>query len=109
MTNVNTWINVLVGAAITLGLSFTGFSPLLGGGVAGYLQGGPSKLGAKVGAISGVCATIPLLIIVIVGIGMFAAVPGTGVRTAIGGLELLLILGMIVPMFLLWFVGLSAA
>ena len=105
MSEGNTWVNVLVGAAITLGLSFTGFSPLLGGGVSGYLEASSPKRGAVVGALSGVIVTLPLLLIVMAGIGFFVAVPPTG----LGGFEVALILVMIVPLFFLWFVALSAA
>lgn len=104
----STWINALIGAGITLGLSFTGFSPLLGGGVAGYLQVESPTRGAKVGAISGAIATIPLLFIMIVAFGLFAAVPAGGVGMP-GGIELMIILFFMLPMMLLWFVGLSAA
>lgn len=103
-----TWINALIGAAITLGLSFTGLPPLLGGGVAGYLQQESPERGAKVSAISGVIATVPLLFSMVVGFGLFAAVPVDGVGMP-GGIELMIMLFLMLPMLLLWFVGLSAA
>lgn len=110
----NTWINAIVGAIITLGLSFTGFSLLLGGGVAGYLQVEPPGRGAKVGAISGAIATIPLFLVVLIGFALFATVPaepgGPGRPASFpGGVELVTIFGAMLPMFLLWSVGLSAA
>lgn len=108
MGSGETWINAIVGAVITLGLSFTGFSPLLGGGVAGYLQAEPPASGAKVGAVSGAIAAIPLLLLVILGFGLFAAVPA-GAGGFHGGIEVALIFGVMLPMMLLWFVGLSAA
>lgn len=58
----DTLLNALVGAVVTVVLSFTGFSPLVGGGVAGYLQRGERMDGARVGAIAGVIATIPFLL-----------------------------------------------
>ncbi|MCU4752542.1 DUF5518 domain-containing protein [Halobacteria archaeon AArc-curdl1] len=102
-----TWINAVVGAVITIGLSFTGFSPLLGGGVAGYLQAEPPASGAKIGAISGVIAAIPLFLIIVLGFVLFAAVPA-GSGGVPGGVELLVIFVVMLPMMLLWFVGLSA-
>ena len=106
MTRGNTWINALIGAAITLGLSFTGFSPLLGGGVAGYLQHETARSGAKVGALSGALAMIPLFFIMIAGFMFFIPVAGAGVP---GGIELIIIFFFIMPMMTVWFVGLSAA
>ncbi len=102
-----TWINAVIGAVITLGLSFTGISPLLGGGVAGYLQAEPPARGARVGAISGGLPTIPLFLIVVLGFVLFAAIP-TGF-SFLGGLELVVIFVVMLPMMLLWFVGLNAA
>lgn len=102
-----TWVNALIGAVITIGLSFTGFSPLVGGGVAGYLQAEPPKRGATVGALSGVIAAIPLFLIMVLGFWMFVAVPGVHGGFP-GGIELVVIVVVMLPMMLLWFVGLSA-
>ena len=103
----NTWINAGIGAVITVGLSFTGFSPLLGGGVAGYLQDETPRDGARVGAIAGGIAALPLLLIVLVGFAFFVGVPGVagGMPT---GVEFVVILLILVPIMLTWFVVLSA-
>ncbi|MFC6727016.1 DUF5518 domain-containing protein, partial [Halobium palmae] len=37
-TTSDRWVNALVGAVVTVVLSFLPFSPLAGGGVAGYLD-----------------------------------------------------------------------
>lgn len=100
----DTWINAAIGAAVTIALSFSGLSPLLGGGVAGYLQGEPPGRGATVGALSGVFATLPLLILLALGFVLFAAVSPVP-----GGLEVLIILVIMLPVLVLWVVGLSAA
>lgn len=53
----DTFVNALVGAVVTVLVSFVPFSPIVGGAVAGYLEGGD---GVRVGAISGLIAVIPL-------------------------------------------------
>lgn len=73
----NTWLNALLGAAVTVFLSFIPFSPVLGGGVAGYLEGGDTTSGGKVGALSGLFAAIPLALIVVAFAG-FVLIGGSG-------------------------------
>ncbi|MGB9987443.1 DUF5518 domain-containing protein [Salarchaeum japonicum] len=63
MAKENTLINALIGAAVTVILSFTGVSPLLGGAAAGYLQANGPQDGARVGAISGVIASLPIILV----------------------------------------------
>ncbi|QDX40633.1 DUF5518 domain-containing protein [Salarchaeum sp. JOR-1] len=63
MAKENTLINALIGAAVTVVLSFTGVSPLLGGAAAGYLQANGPGDGARVGAISGIVASLPLILV----------------------------------------------
>lgn len=63
MARENTLVNALIGAAVTVVLSFTGIAPVLGGATAGYLQANGSSDGARVGAISGVVASIPVLLV----------------------------------------------
>lgn len=53
-------INALIGAVVTVLLSFLVFSPVVGGAVAGYLRG---RDGIKVGAISGLIAVVPLFLL----------------------------------------------
>ncbi|AGB39812.1 DUF5518 domain-containing protein [Natronococcus occultus] len=108
MTNRSTWINAAIGAVITIALSFTGFSPLLGGGVAGYLQRELPKRGAKVGAISGAIATLPVVLVMCLGLLLYAGIPAASLG-APGGLELAIIFLIMLPMLALWFVGLSTA
>ena len=73
----NTWLNALLGAAVTVFLSFIPFSPVLGGGVAGYLEGGDMTSGGKVGVLSGVFAAVPLVLIVVAFAG-FVFIGGIG-------------------------------
>lgn len=79
MATENTLLNALIGAVISVVLSFTVFSPILGGGVAGYLQRGTRMDGAGVGALSGAIAVIPLVLLLFFVFGTFLfSIPVTG-------------------------------
>lgn len=98
--------NTAIGALVTIVLSFTGFSALLGGGIAGYLQKVPPKHGAKIGAISGGIAVVPILVVLGLGFGLFLLQPmALGIP---GGVELAIILFVMFPMLFAWIIGLSA-
>jgi hypothetical protein len=108
----DTLINAAIGTAVTVLLSFTGFSPLLGGGVAGYLQRDGRTSGAKVGAVSGLLASVLFLVFIVLFFGLFlVGIPaaGGGVMPGLpGGVELLVVLGIFVPFTIAWNVGLGA-
>ncbi|MFO7927678.1 MAG: DUF5518 domain-containing protein [Halobacteriota archaeon] len=58
-------MNALVGAIVTVVTTpIVPFAPVLGGAIAGYLDADRAESGAKIGAISGVIALVPLLVIV---------------------------------------------
>jgi len=98
--------NAVIGAVVTIIFSFTGFSALLGGGIAGYLQKVPPKRGAKTGAISGGIAVVPILLVLGLGFGLFLLQPSSlGVP---GGVELAIILLVMFPLLFAWIIGLSA-
>ena len=59
----STWTNALVGGVVTVVTAFIPFSPALGGGVAGYLEGGDDREGLRVGALAGLVAAIPLVLV----------------------------------------------
>lgn len=106
MTQRNKWLNAVIGAVITIGLSFTAVSPVVGGGVAGYLQGEPPNRGAKIGAISGVIAIIPVLLFAIMG-AILVAMLAPASAGPLGGFEALVIFAIMLPILVLWVVGLS--
>jgi hypothetical protein len=98
--------NAAIGAVVTVVLSFTGISALLGGSVAGYLQQASPRGGARVGALSGGIAVVPMLLVLVVGFGLFLAQPSA---LGVTGLpELVVILLVMFPLLFGWLVGLSA-
>ena len=107
MGDGDTLLNALIGAVVTVVLSFTGFSPLLGGGVAGYLQRGERSDGLRVGALSGAIAAIPFLLL----FGLFGGFvftgsmmgPGMGLP---GATALVFVFGIVFA--LAWSIALSA-
>ncbi len=102
----DTVINAIIGAVVTVIFSFTGFSPLIGGAVAGYLQARSRRSGAKVGAISGAIAFVPFVFIFFLVFGViFGMLGGMGLP---GGPELLVIFFLVIPFVVLWNVGLGA-
>ncbi|MEF8815025.1 MAG: DUF5518 domain-containing protein [Halovenus sp.] len=103
----DTLLNAVIGAVVTLVLSFTGFSPILGGMAAGYLQRGDRAGGARVGALAGAIAALPFLLLFSVFGGFFF----TGSRMG-GGMGVpssflpFLLFGL--AFALVWSIGLSA-
>lgn len=58
-------LNALLGAVVTvITTPFIPFAPILGGAISGYLDAENPGSGAKIGAISGAVALVPLLVIV---------------------------------------------
>ena len=96
MAEGDTLINALVGGIASIVLSFVPLSPVLGGAIAGYLQGGTRNDGLRVGAYSGVVAAIPLALFFVFAlalfgvVGIFTAGPGGGGAGAAGGIALFL-------------------
>lgn len=101
----DTLINAVIGAVVTIVLSFTGISPVLGGGVAGYLQDESRRRGARVGAIAGAIAAVPFLLLMAFAFVFFLAGGAVGLP---GGVELLVIVFVLLPFLLAWNVGLGA-
>lgn len=102
----DTLLNAVIGAVVTVVLAFTGVSPLLGGGVAGYLQRGTRRDGATVGALAGALAFLPFVFVVVLGLG-FVLLLGLGFGMP-GGVELLVVFLVLFPVLVVWNVGLGA-
>jgi len=62
MAEGDTGVNALIGAVVTVVASGTMVGPLLGGAVAGYLEGGSRDDGVRVGLFSGLVALVPFLV-----------------------------------------------
>jgi|GEM_PF-557057 len=94
MGESDTLLNAGIGAVVTIVTSFLPFSPVLGGAVAGYLQGGTRTEGAKIGGISGAISLLPMLFFgFIVVLFLFGAAPSEG---GIAFVFLLLVVGTFV-------------
>ncbi len=89
MNTDSTLLNALIGAIATFLLSFTGISPILGGALAAYLEGGETRDGLRVGALSGVIASLPLVLVVLLGFAFYPV--STDVGVALGGIALLFV------------------
>ncbi|WP_049979533.1 DUF5518 domain-containing protein [Halolamina rubra] len=87
MDTENTYINALLGAAVTVVFSFAGVSPVLGGATAGFLE---RRDGAQVGALAGLFASLPMAAAVLLFGGFLFAFLGFGEPFA-GGFVILLI------------------
>lgn len=97
----NTLLNALIGGVITVVTSFVPLSPIIGGAVAGYLEGGDNDAGLKVGALAGLVALVPLLLFVPFLLFFFLLDPALGIG-------IFLIGGFIAVFALAYAVGLSA-
>ncbi|PSP27072.1 hypothetical protein BRC65_07805 [Halobacteriales archaeon QH_2_65_14] len=75
----DTFLNAVIGAAVTVvTASFIPFSPVVGGAVSGYLQGGDDEEVLKVGALSGLISLIPLILVLILVGNIFLLVAASG-------------------------------
>ncbi|MFW5948979.1 MAG: DUF5518 domain-containing protein [Halolamina sp.] len=89
----NIYVNALIGAVVTVVFSFLGLSPLLGGAAAGYLE---RRDGGRVGALSGLFASLPMLLFVVLA-GFLLGVLGFG--DVFSGIALLLLVALFVVVF----------
>jgi hypothetical protein len=103
----DTMLNAVIGAAVAIFASFVPFSTLVGGAVAGYLEGGTSSDGFRVGAISG---GIQMLLVIVMGaifLVFFSAVLASAGGSELIGVGILFFLVAIV-VAAVYTVGLSA-
>ena len=108
MAEGDTLVNALIGAVVSILLSFVPLSPVLGGMVAGYLQGGDSGDGVRVGAASGLIALLPLVGfgVLVFGFGAFYLAGGFPMHLGVVGIVLLILVVLVVAG--LYTVGLAA-
>lgn len=81
-----TLLNAVVGAIVGVVLSFIPLSPIIGGAVAGYLEGGSGEQGLKVGALAGFIMLIPLLLFAMFFTVVLIGIAAEGVAFALIGL-----------------------
>jgi hypothetical protein len=101
------YVHAVVGAVVTVLTSIVPFSPLIGGGVAGYLHGGGTAQGTRVGGFSGVIASLPLagVFLVLLTVMSFGSVTTGEVA---GPLLVVAIVGVVLLFVAVYTVGLSA-
>ncbi len=107
MVTGRTLVHALVGALVGVVLSFIPFSTVIGGAVAGFLEGPDSRDGTVAGALAGAITFVPIL----GGVFLVAAVLGLGVSVAAipleGGALALIVMGFLSMIVLLYTVGLA--
>lgn len=105
----DTIVNAVAGAAAAVLLAFLPFSTVLGGAVAGYLEGTDTGEGLRVGTLAGVLALVPLALgAFLLGGAVLAVLPFLDPgMIAVGGFGLL-VLFLAAIAGALYTVGLSA-
>lgn len=109
MSSGDTWIHAIIGAAVTVILSVTGVAPVIGGIVAGYLEAGSKDDGARVGALAGLLAAVPLAVLLLTAGSVIAAViPFVGFPEAAAGVAGIFVIVLVFGSMLVATVLLSA-
>lgn len=97
------WILGVVGAIVGTGLGFVPLSPIIGGGVAGYLERDRRASGIGTGTMAGLFTMLPALVVVaFASVGLVVGLPGEVAAV------LLIVLVVLVFTLLTYLVGLSA-
>lgn len=68
-------VNGFLGGVVAVLLAFLPFSTVLGGVLAGYLQGPDRRAALKAGALAGAVALLPLLLVAFLAAGFLVIVP----------------------------------
>lgn len=87
-------VNGFLGGVVAVLLAFLPFSPVIGGSLAGYLQGPDRRAGLRAGALAGAVSLVPLLLIAFLVAGLLVIVPTTpgGPDPGAGGFLAVLVL-----------------
>ncbi|WP_436343943.1 DUF5518 domain-containing protein [Natronorubrum sp. FCH18a] len=93
-------LNALIGGAAGVVLSFVPGSTLLGGGIAGYLEGGEPADGLRVGALAGLVMLVPFVVL-----GFLASIFFLGIGDTAPALGVLFVVFLVFGAF--YTVGLS--
>ena len=107
MAEGDTLLNAVIGGIASIVLSFIPLSPVLGGAIAGHLEGGDRSTGLRIGVYAGIVAAVPLALFLLVAIVIF----GTFLEMGPGGGEgaaILIFFLIVVVVMALYTVGLSA-
>jgi hypothetical protein len=88
-----TGVNAVVGAVVTLVTGFVPLSPIIGGAVAGYLGRGSRSEGVRTGAIAGLFASMPVVVLFAFLIGGSVAV---ATELGLGAVGAIVALGLVV-------------
>jgi hypothetical protein len=103
----DTLINAIIGAIVSVVLSFTGVGIILGGVAAGYLQNRGKGAGVKVGGLSGLIAAIPAFLVITLAFGSLSlfslGAGGSGAFFGFGFLALVVLIFVAIV-----FVGMGA-
>lgn len=106
-----TGVNGLIGGLTSIVLAFLPFSPLIGGFVAGYLHDADRSAAIRVGALAGLVALVPLLLIgmgILLFVGGGLAFAGAS-RAGFGFIFIIFAIFVAGTLALLYTVGISAA
>lgn len=108
MAEGDTLVNALIGAVVAILLAFLPLSPMLGGLVAGYLQGGDRGEGLRVGAIAGVVIFVPVagFGVLMFAFGAFYLMGGFPFHLGVVGVVVLLLFGVLIAS--VYTIGLAA-
>lgn len=108
MASGRTVVNALVGAVVSIVLSFLMFSPIIGGAVAGFLEGPDGRDGTVAGALSGAIVFLPFAAVVFFVLGVVGFGFGVGAAPIEGFAVVLFLFGFVAAVTLVGTVGLSA-